>query len=136
MAALLLLYLLFAIQYAIRLIVDPEPVAKAIGVALLVLPLLGIFALVAELRFGVRGERMLRELTPDDDPLSGIATRASGRPERADALERFPDAQARVEASPDDWRAWAGLGIVYDACGDRRRARWAMRKAIALRAAR
>jgi len=37
-----------------------------------------------------------------------------------------------VEAHPDDWRAWYRLGLAYDASGDRRRARGAVRQAIQL----
>jgi cytochrome c-type biogenesis protein CcmH/NrfG len=103
------------------------------GVALLVLPLLGIWALVAELRFAVRGERLAGRLEaegalPDDE----LPMRSSGRvdPDAADAV--FPRYRAAVEASPDDWRAWLRLSMAYDASGDRRRARWAARQAIRL----
>ena len=58
------------------------------------------------------------------------AGRGSRDPVAAD-LE-FPKYQAEVEAAPDSWQAWLRLGLAYDASGDRRRARWATRKAIAL----
>jgi cytochrome c-type biogenesis protein CcmH/NrfG len=133
MAALLLLYLVFTIQYAVRLIADPLPLAKAIGVALLVLPLIGVWALVAELVFAVRAERLAERLGRAGRlPVDDLSKRPSGRPDRAEADRQFPEYRAAVEAFPDDWGTWFRLGLAYDASGDRRRARWATRRAIAL----
>ena len=133
MAALLLLYLVFTIQYAVRLILDPAPVGKAIGAALLVLPLIGLWVLVAELLFAVRAERLAARLDREGGlPVDDLPKLPSGRPDPAEADKRFPEYQAAVEAAPDDWGAWFRLGLAYDASGDRRRARWATRRAIAL----
>jgi len=44
----------------------------------------------------------------------------------------FPEFAAALQANPESWQAWLRLGLAYDACGDRRRARWAVRRAIAL----
>ena len=54
---------------------------------------------------------------------------------REDADAVFPTYRAAVEANPDDWRAWYRLGLAYDAAGDRRRAREAVRRAIRLEGA-
>ncbi|WP_386675891.1 hypothetical protein [Lysobacter korlensis] len=133
MAALLLLYLVFTIQYAVRLILDPQPFAKAIGVALLVLPLIGLWVLAVELIFAVRAERLAERLARDGAlPVDDLPRLPSGRPDPAEADKRFPQFQAAVEASPDDWASWFRLGLAYDASGDRRRARWATRRAIAI----
>jgi Flp pilus assembly protein TadD len=51
---------------------------------------------------------------------------------RAAADEQFPRYQAEVTAAPESWRAWFRLGLAYDASGDRRRARHAIRTAISL----
>ena len=40
--------------------------------------------------------------------------------------------RAAVEAEPESWQAWYRLGWAYDAAGDRRRARGALRRAVAL----
>jgi Flp pilus assembly protein TadD len=45
------------------------------------------------------------------------------------AFQGYADA---VERDPEEWRAWLRLGLAYDASGDRRRARAAVRRAIAL----
>jgi tetratricopeptide (TPR) repeat protein len=133
MAAVLVMYLVLVTQTSFRLLAVDEPIAKALGVALIVLPLLGAWALVAELLFGIRSQRLAGLLAAEDAlPAESLPTRASGRPDRAAADERFPAYRAAVEAEPDSWRAWFRLGMAYDASGDRRRARQSIRRAIAL----
>jgi Flp pilus assembly protein TadD len=56
----------------------------------------------------------------------------SGRPERAAADALFETRREEVEAAPEDWQAWFRLALAYDDARDRRRARAAMRRAIAL----
>ena len=133
MAALLVLYLVFVTNYALILINDDQPLAKAIGFALIVLPLLGAGVLAADLVFVIRGERLLRVLGAEGAlPVDDLPRLPSGRTDPAAADLEFPRYQAEVEAEPESWRAWLRLGLAYDASGDRRRARWATRKAIAL----
>jgi hypothetical protein len=133
MVALLALYLVFAIRYGLLLIGVGEPVAVGLGVALFVLPLLAIWALVAELLFAVRAERLGVRLDAEGAlPAEELPLLPSGRLDRAAAAAVFPRYQAATEAAPDDWRAWFRLGLAYDAAGDRRRARWATRQAIQL----
>ena len=133
MSALLVLYLAVVIQLAVRLIVVDSGISKALGVALIVLPLIGFWALVTELVFGLRSERLVRVLTAADAlPLDTLPKRTSGRPERAAADAEFPVYKAEVEAQPGNWQSWFRLGLAYDACGDRTRARRSIRRAIAL----
>ena len=133
MAALLVLYLVFVTNYALILINDDQPLAKAIGFALIVLPLLGAGVLAADLVFVIRGERLLRVLGAEGGlPVDDLPRLPSGRTDPAAADLEFPRYQAEVEAEPESWRAWLRLGLAYDASGDQRRARWATRKAIAL----
>lgn len=133
MAALLLLYMALVAQLALRFIAVDEPISKGIGIALFVLPLIGLWALIVEIVFGVRGERLGRKLRAGGvDPMADLPRLASGRVERAAADDVFPQFQAAAESSPESWEAWYRLGLAYDACGDRRRARGAIRTAIAL----
>lgn len=133
MAVLLAVYIVLVGQRAVLLLMTGEPIGVAMGVALVVLPVIGAWGLWRELSFGLRAERLGKRLEaegglPDDE----VDVRASGRPirEQADAL--FPAYRAEVEAHPDDWRAWYRLGLAYDGAGDRTRARQAVRKAIVL----
>lgn len=133
MAALLVLYLVVVAQYALVLIGTEVPVAVAMGVALLVLPLIGAWALAVELIFAFRAERLLGVLRAEDGlPVDDLPRLPSGRPDPAAADAQFPTYQAEVEAAPDSWRAWFRLSLAYDASGDRKRARWAMRESIKL----
>ncbi len=133
MAALLLLYLVLVAGYAIRFVASGEPAGIGIGVALFLLPLLGAWLLAAELLFTVRAER-LRRVAASEGPLPAdeLPRLPSGRPDPRAADERFPRYREAVEAEPDSWRAWLRLGLAYDASGDRKRARWAVRRAVRL----
>ena len=133
MAALLLLYLGLVGWRAVLFVQSGEPVGIVIGVALLILPLIGVWALVREILFGIRSERLVRLLESQGAlPVEELPVRASGRPLRDAADADFPKYKSEVDAAPDDWRAWFRLGLAYDASGDRRRARGAIRHAIAL----
>jgi Tetratricopeptide repeat. len=133
MALLLLVYLVLVGQRAVLLLLTGTPIAIAMGLALIVLPVIAAWAVGRELLFGVRTEQLGRILAdegalPDDE----LPTRASGRPLRDAADAAFPRYQAEVEQQPESWRAWFRLGLAYDASGDRRRARAALREAIRL----
>lgn len=133
MALLLALYLVFAVYYATVLFGTGSPAAVAIGVALLVLAVLGGVFIVAEIVFGLRAEALARRLEQEDAlPTEQLPLHPSGRLDRKAAEELFPVYRAAVEATPEDWRAWFRLALAYDAAGDRRRARWATREAIRL----
>ncbi|MET0806471.1 MAG: hypothetical protein ABWX66_00950 [Lacisediminihabitans sp.] len=133
MTALLVLYLVLVTQLAVRLISVDEVVAKVLGIALLVLPVIGLWALIVELLFGLRSQRLTTILAEAGElPLDDLPTRASGRPVREAADAEFPRYKAEVEADPGSWQAWFRLGLAYDASGDRRRARQAIRRSIAL----
>ncbi|MHA6694745.1 hypothetical protein [Homoserinimonas sp. A520] len=133
MSALLLLYLVAVAQLSFSLISADDLLARGVGVALLVLPLIGAWAMVAELAFGLRSEKLADRLGDEGElPVDDLPKRSSGRPERAAADAEFPHYRSEVEEHPDDWRAWFRLGLAYDASGDRRRARHSIRRAIAL----
>ena len=133
MAALLVLYLGFVTQYAVLLIFSENGIAKALGVALAVLPLIGGWLLVAEIAFVIRGERLVARLgTEGGLPVDDLPRLPSGRIDPVAADAEFPQYKTAVETDPQSWRSWLRLGLAYDASGDRSRARWATRKAIAL----
>ncbi len=133
MAALLVLYLVVVTQYAILLLGTGEPITVAIGAALIVLPVVGAWALIAELLFVARGTRLIRQLGDEGGlPVDDLPRLPSGRIDPAAADRQFPRYREAVEAAPGEWREWVRLSLAYDASGDRGRARWAMRRAIAI----
>ena len=101
---------------------------KVFGVAVLVLPLVGIWVVLAEVRFGFATQRLALELDEDDPQLPRTA---AGRIDRAAADALFEVRRGEAESAPEDWRSWYRLAVAYDCAGDRRRARGAMRTAIA-----
>ena len=136
MAVLLALYIGLVAQRGWLLLTSGQPIGVAMGVALFVLPLIALWALGRELWFGVRAENIGRRLEAEGAlPDQEVAVRPSGRVIREDGDAAFPAFRADVEAHPEDWRAWYRLGLAYDAAGDRRRARAAVRKAVALEGA-
>ena len=133
MAGLLVVYLVFAAWRGVDLIAAGGLVPVLLGLAVLVLPMIGLWALFAEWRFGRATERLGAELAARGElPVDDLPRRPSGRPVREAADARFAAVRTRVEADPDAWERWFELSLAYDASGDRRRARSAMRHAIAL----
>jgi hypothetical protein len=90
MAALLALYLVLVAQHAIVLLGTGVLAGQLEGVALIVLPIVGAWALIAELVFGARAQRLLRLMTERGAlPVDDLPHRPSGRPERAAADAEF-----------------------------------------------
>jgi len=133
MALLLAVYLVLVGQRSVLFVLTGEPVAIAIGVALIVLPIVGAWALTRELLFGFSAERLGRRLEAEGGlPSEEFPSRPSGRLDRDAVDEAFPSFRTAVEEAPEDWRPWYRLGLAYDGAGDRRRARAAIREAIKL----
>lgn len=133
MSVLLVFYFGLLVTRAIALFQTGTLLTISLGTALLVLPLIGFWALGRELVFGWSSNRLVGRL--DDEgliPEEEIETLPSGRPIREQADLIFPKYRAEVESDESSWTAWMRLGIIYDACGDRRRARVAIRRAIML----
>ncbi|WP_434811770.1 hypothetical protein [Microbacterium sp. bgisy189] len=133
MTAILALYLVLIGQRAWLLLTSGDAVAITMGVALVVIPIIGAWAVGRELLFGVQAEKLARRLEAEDAlPTEQIDVRTSGRPLRDQADQLFPAYRADVEQHPEDWRAWFRLSLAYDGAGDRKRAREAARRAIKL----
>jgi hypothetical protein len=133
LAGVTVLYLLFIAGRAWALIVSGDPVPIVLGLAILALPVIGAWVIWRELSFGLHTTELGRALEASGGlPADDLPRRPSGRVERDAADARFAERQAEVEAAPDDWAAWFRLAVAYDDAGDRRRARAAMRTAIAL----
>ena len=130
---LLVLYLVVMTPRAVLLMGDPEWVAKLMGVAYLVIPFVAAWALVSEILFGARTESMAKTLEAEGGlPEDKLPRTPGGRIVRAAADAEFGKYKLEAEEAPDDWRSWFRLSCAYDAAGDRKRARQAMRDAIAL----
>ncbi|ALJ21060.1 hypothetical protein [Microbacterium sp. No. 7] len=137
MAAVLALYIVLVAQRGWMLVTSGEPIGIAMGTVLFLLPVLAAWGLWREISFGRRAAALGRRLEAEDAlPAEELDVRPSGRPDRAQADALFPAYRAEVERNPGDWRAWYRVGLAYDGAGDRKRARAAIRKAIALESGR
>jgi cytochrome c-type biogenesis protein CcmH/NrfG len=135
MAVLLGAYLFFAASRAIDFVQAGGVVPILLGLAILLFPLIGLWVLWREWQFGRATEALGQELAARGElPVDDLPRRPSGRPVREAADARFAEVRTRVEADPDSWERWFELATAYDAAGDRKRARKAMRTAIALHA--
>jgi hypothetical protein len=133
LAAAMAAYLVFAGMRAAALIASGDPVPVLLGISVVVLPLIGAWVLWRELAFGLRTQRLGRELGEEGGlPVDDLPRTPSGRVDKDAADARFPAYEAQVQADPGDWRAWYRLAIGYDDSRDRKRARAAMREAIRL----
>ena len=104
-----------------------------LGLALLVLPLLGLLLVWREVEFGRRTAALARTLDAEGGlPVDDRPRRPSGRVDRGAADAAFEQMRRHTEAHPDDWRSWFRLALAYDAAGDRTRARAAARHALSL----
>jgi hypothetical protein len=134
-AVLLLAMALYFVLIGYRglyLLAQHAVILKLLGAAVLVLPLVGVWVVVVELRFGFASQRLAERLHSEGrtTELPDLPRNRRGRVERAVADEWFHEQRAIVEASPQDWRGWFRLAQAYDLAGDRKRARSALRTAI------
>jgi hypothetical protein len=119
-------------ERAVVLLGAPQLLAKVLGAALLVLPFIGAGLIAAELRFGLAADRLATRLDEAPGAAGELPRLPSGRIDRKAAVAVYERRRAEVEDAPSDWRPWLRLGLAYDDAGDRRRARAAVRHAIAL----
>ncbi|MBO0677047.1 hypothetical protein JRC04_06190 [Mycolicibacterium sp. S2-37] len=134
MCVALVVYFLLLGRIAMAFITSGSLAAIGLGVALLALPLIGIWVMVSTLRAGFahqRLARLAREQHMDLD-VSDLPRRPSGRIERDAADALFQTVRAELQDDPDNWVRWYRLARAYDYAGDRSRARTAMRKAVDL----
>ncbi|WP_137724842.1 hypothetical protein [Prescottella subtropica] len=121
-------------QRGIALIQDGRAVPVGLGIAVLVLPLLGVWMVVATIRSGLSHQHLARRIQDEGLELDvdDLPRRPSGRIERDAADALFAQVKQEWDADPDNWRSSYRLARAYDYAGDRSRARDTMRRAVAL----
>ena len=129
MTALAVIYVVLLGQKAVLLILDENWVAKAMGLALLILPLVAAWAILTEVRFGLDAERLAKT---NSLPELQLELRPSGRATKESAQLEFERIKLLVSQDLQNWELWFRLGECYDASGDRKLARKSIRKAIKL----
>ncbi len=130
----LLFYFALLTRTALALFRTGTPSAIALGLGVLLLPMVGAWAVIATLRSGIAMGRLARQAADEgvDLDVSDLPRMPSGRIRRDAADALFETVRTDAEARPDDWRAWYRLARAYDYAGDRARARETMRRAVEL----
>ncbi|WP_431954879.1 hypothetical protein [Nocardia lijiangensis] len=127
-------YFLLLGRISFALIGSGKPAGVALGVGVLLLPIVGVWVVAATVRAALAHQHLARRIHGEGLELdtSTLARRPSGRIERAAADELFEQVKKEWEADPDNWRVSYRLARAYDYAGDRTRARETMRRAVAL----
>ncbi|CAA0097955.1 Uncharacterised protein [Mycolicibacterium vanbaalenii] len=136
MCVALIVYFVMLGRAALVFISSGRPAAIGLGVAILILPAIGSWVMVATLRAGLAHQRLgrlAREQGMELD-VSELPRMPSGRIRRDAADALFATVRDELESDPDNWRRWYRLARAYDYAGDRTRAREAMKKAVQMEA--
>lgn len=132
MCVALVVYFFLLGRIAMAFITSGEAAAIGLGLALMIMPLVGIWVMVSTLRAGLTHQRLGRTVKAEGMELdvSALPRMASGRIERDAADALFAKVRDELENDPDNWRRWYRLARAYDYAGDRSRAREAMKRAV------
>jgi len=131
MSALTILWVFLLAGRGLILLQEPDPIAQIMGLAILVLPAFALWSIFSELRFGIRAQKLGERLEAAGVPDLALEFRASGKATKESAQLEFERISAALKQG-ESWQLWFQLGQAYEANGDRKRARFAIRKAISL----
>ena len=132
MCVALVVYFVLLGRIAMAFITTGEPAAVGLGLALMILPLIGVWVMVSTVRAGLAHQRLAR-IAKDEGMELDVSTMPrmpSGRIQREAADVLFETVREELDSDPDNWRRWYRLARAYDYAGDRSRAREAMKKAV------
>ena len=134
MCVALVTYFVLLGRLAVTMIASGRAAAVGLGLAVLIMPVIGLWAMITTLRAGFAHQKLARLIAADGMELDAgaLPRRPSGRIHRDAADTLFATVRTEVETHPDDWRRWYRLARAYDYAGDRRRAREAMKTAVEL----
>ena len=132
-AAVLVFYFALVGSRGVMLIETGTPLTVVFGVAVLVLPVIGLWFLWKNTQFVRKANQLAAELDAEGGlPVDELRRTPSGRVDRDSADEVFARRKAETQDAPDDWRSWFRLAVAYHDARDTPRARKAMQRAIAL----
>ncbi|MGA5650028.1 hypothetical protein [Streptomyces seoulensis] len=132
-AAVLVFYFVLVGSRGVMLIQSGTLLTVTFGVAVLILPVIGIWFLWKNTQFVRRANQLAAELEAEGGlPVDELRRTPDGRIDRDSADEVFARRRAETEAAPDDWRSWFRLAVAYHDARDTPRARRTMQRAIAL----
>nr|WP_107902165.1 tetratricopeptide repeat protein [Streptomyces chartreusis] len=132
-AAVLVVYFVLVGSRGVMLIQSGTVLTVTFGVAVLILPVIGLWFLWKNTQFVRRANALAAQLDAEGGlPVDELKRTPGGRIDRDSADEVFARRKAETEEAPDDWRSWFRLAVAYHDARDTPRARKAMQRAIAL----
>ncbi len=126
LTAVLLVYLGFAFSRGIDLLRTDNGSVKLLGLCVLVLPMLGGWLVIREVRFGFKSSQMGQQVSENLLPSREI------KPRSPQADEYLEGAVARTKEAQDVWQNWFCVALGYDLVGERKLARESMQYAVEL----
>ncbi|WP_434597310.1 hypothetical protein [Streptomyces sp. A5-4] len=133
LAAVLIVYFVLVGTRGYLLIREGTLLTVTFGVAVLILPAIGLWFLWHTTQFARKANLLAVELEAEGGlPVDELVRTLGGRIDRDSADEVFARRRAETEDTPDDWRSWFRLAVAYHDARDTPRARKAMQHAIAL----
>ncbi|MEU0229101.1 hypothetical protein ABZ177_32790 [Streptomyces sp. NPDC006284] len=132
-AAVLVFYFALVGSRGVMLIGTGTVLTVTFGIAVLILPVIGLWFLWKNTQFVRRANALAAELDAEGGlPVDELRRTPSGRVDRDSADAVFALRKAETEDAPGDWRSWFRLAVAYHDARDTPRARKAMQRAIAL----
>ena len=126
LTAVLLVYLGFAFSRGLDLLKTDSGAVKLLGLCVLVLPVLGGWLIVREIRFGFKSSSMGQQISEDLLPSREI------KPRTPEAEAYLVTAVERTKQAQDSWQNWFCVALGYDLVGERKLARESMQHAVEL----
>ena len=124
LTAILLVYLGFTILRGIDFLQVDDPAVQALGIAVLVLPILGAILIYREIKFGKLSYLMGQTISEDYLPAIDLS-----ETQKRDYLDK---AIERAKAQMQSWQAWYSVALAYDLLKERKLAREAMKYSVEL----
>ena len=130
MTLLALTYVLLLGGRALALLGEANPIAVAMGAGMLLFPIVALWAIWKEIQFGFAAEALTKRALAENLAELELELRPSGRATKESAAKAFD--RLKQEFDENKWTDWYLLSEAYEASGDRKRARFSMRKALLL----
>ena len=131
--ALLALFVWALAGRVVAMVSTGEPIAIALAVGVSLTVAVGVLILFKEWQLAATVQKMSNTLAARGELMTDSLPRSpGGRIDREYADEQFDHLRSVTQESPDSWESWFQLGFGYDASGDRKHAREALRNAAKL----
>ncbi len=124
LTVILLVYLGFTVLRGLDFLSVDDPAVQALGIAVLILPILGAILIYREIKFGKLSYLMGQTISDDYLPTNDLTEE-----QKRDYLDL---AIERAKSHMENWQAWYSVALAYDLLKERKLAREAMKYSVEL----